>query len=618
MMKLEKRILYIIIFILCSVYQLSAENISFSASTSRLIYKGEKFQVTYTLTNSEIDTFTPAQIKGAKLIYGPTQSGTQSSMVMVNGKTTSSTATLYTVTYLAETIGKTEVPSITVNVKGQNYSSKKISIEILDPSERKNNQGTGDPFFDSFFDDGFDEMERAEAPKISPKDVFIRAIFSKGSVYEQEAVICTIKLYTKHDIASIIASDAPTFNGFIIEKLPVSSSFTGTEKINGAIYKVAELDKYILFPQQTGKLPVSSGEYGLTVRTYQKMSSRWGGYSLVPYDSKIKISSDKATLNVKCLPEPKPASFTGAVGSYNIKSTLSSKPLKTFEASDYTLTISGTGNLKYIKAPTVNFPSQFEAYDPQTVPNVSAAGTNMKGTLECKYTFVPQYIGKFTIPKVEFSYFDPGKNEYVTISTEEYNVSVAKGNNSNAAVVQNNSINEKNKDILIIKRNGYSLTKDISFIVSSPAYWIWYILPIILLIVILFIYRKTLKERANIQLMKTKHAGKVAKKRLKNAKRFMDMHENSKFYSELLTALWGYLSDKLRIPVSNLNKENIAIELEKYGIDEKQISDVITLLNECEFAQYAPEQTDAQMETLYTSASNIMNNIENSKKKVTK
>ena len=232
-----------------------------------------------------------------------------------------------------------------------------------------------------------------------------------------------------------------------------------------------------------------------------------------------------------------------------------------------------------------------------------------------EYTFIPQYVGKYEIPVTDFSYFDPAKGEYVTLSIPEYKLSVAKGTGTASQVPVSNGIERKNTDILHIKTGNLNLQKTHESFISGFAYWLWYLVPAVMLTIILVYYRKSLKERQNIALMRTKHANKLAKKRLKLAKGYMMTNDSNKFFGELLNAIWGYLSDKLGIPVSELNKENISAVLAASEVESEIIAELMDLLDKCEFAQYAPEIADASIKDMYDRTVSLMNKLENLKKK---
>lgn len=595
-----------------SAVQVHAADISLSVNAPRQVIEGSQFQVTYILQNAEGSSIKASEIEGAKLLFGPATS-TSRSMQIINGKTTSSYTCQYTYTYRAQKSGKYTVNPTTVMVDGKAYKSQSFSLEILPPdkSVQGNNSQTQSTQI------GNTATQQA-GKSVSSDDIFVRINLSKTHVYEQEALICSIKLYTKYEISSFMSTVQPSFNGFLIEELPNNAQLNDIEHYNGQNYMVAELKRYILYPQESGKLTITSGNYDVAVIQYQETRSFFG-MMRTPVEKQLKVRSNQATLNVTPLPSPKPASFNGAVGAFKISGNLNTDKFKTNEAATYTLTISGTGNIKFIKSPNIEFPSQFEVYDPQNTNNAQVSGSNMTGTQKWEYTFIPQYEGEYTIPAVEYSYFDVNSKKYVTLRTEARTLNVKKGasssSTSSTSTVNKSEIVEKNKDILHIRTGNLNLTDSQTFIVSKATYWLWYIIPVIALVVAIFAYRKTLKNRSNVQLMRTKKAGKIAKKRLKVAKEYMDRHDSNAFYAELLKALWGYLSDKLHIPGSELNKENIESELTKYGATPELTTQIIRILDECEFAQYAPAQSDSQMESIYDLTGEAMDKLENTKKK---
>ncbi|MDD2960928.1 MAG: BatD family protein [Muribaculaceae bacterium] len=583
-----------------------AQNASFSVQAPHQVIKGNKFQVTYILRNAEGSGLKTSEIGGATKLYGPSTS-TSYSQQWINGVSSSSSSQEYTIVYRADKVGKYNVAGATIIVNGKTIKCNGFTLEILPPDKTASNSSNQSQ---SVQIDNINSQ--ASSKNVNAKDLFVRIILSKPSVYEQEATVCTIKLYTKYQISQFMATLQPSFNGFLIEDLPITAQLNSIENVNGENYMVAELKRCILYPQQSGKLTITSGNYDLTVIQYEEHRSMFG-IIRQPVEKQLKVKSNQGSVNVMALPQPKPASFNGAVGDFKISSKLNTNKFKTNEAATFSFNISGTGNIKYVKSPIVNFPSQFEVYDPQSTVNATPSGSNMSGTTKWEYTFIPQFVGEFTIPESHFTYFNPASKKYITLTTEAYKFKVAKGANVATSTDKKNII-QKNTDILHIKTGDLNLNKDFKFIISSPIYWLLYILPIAILISIMIMYRKTLKARSNIQLMKNKKAGKIAKKRLKLAKSYMIQHESSKFYNESLKAIWGYLSDKLGIPVSNLNKENIANELEKYGASKELISSILDTLNECEFAQYAPEQTDAKMESIYSTISDIMDKLESTKK----
>ena len=582
---------------------------SFTVEAPRQVVEGNKFNVTFVLSNGEGSSFSPPEVHGAKLIYGPSVSHSYSSS-WVNGKSSSSSSEEYTMIYKATQSGKCHIGSASIVVGGKRLATKALTIEVLpsgssQPSQQtQRTPGAPTPYSDP--------MTQSADKEVSGKDLFVRIEMSKPRVYEQQAVVCTIKLYTKYQVSQFMPTIQPSFDGFLIEEIPMQPSLNKVETFNGQQYMVAILKKCILYPQQSGDLTITSGNYDVSVVQFDTFKSIFGTISK-PVEKDLKVTSNKATIHILPLPEPKPASFTGAVGKFNVTTDL--KPatgLKTYSAATYRYTIIGTGNIKYIKAPEVKFPDQFDVYDPKTDAHVNDGAGDMSGKVVIDYTFIPQYAGEFDIPESEFSYFDPEAGKYETLTVPARHLVVAKGEGQ-----PSNHYRMKNMDIRPIKGGDLGLKKSHGYIVDNWTYWLWFLLPLLALVALLLYYRKQLKERADVRRMRSKRASKVAQRRLKAARGFASRGDRNGFYAEMLNALWGYMSDKLSIPVSELSKDNINAELEQYGIDEPLRQASMDLIDKCEFAQYAPELASGDMNAVLDEAAGIIDRLESVKRKKT-
>ena len=594
-----KRIINIAILLLTV---LTAQAVSFTVEAPRQVVEGNKFNVTFVLNNGEGSSFTAPEVSGAKLIYGPSVSHSYSSS-WVNGKSSSSSSEEYTMIYKATATGKCHIGAASIVVGGKRMATKAFTIEVLPsgsshPSQQpQRTPGAPTPYSDP--------MTQSADKEVSGKDLFVRIEMSKPRVYEQQAVVCTIKLYTKYQISQFMPTIQPSFDGFLIEEIPVQPSLNKVETLNGERYMTAILKQCILYPQQSGNLTISSGNYDVSVVQFDTFRSIFGSISK-PVEKSLKVTSNKATIHILPLPEPKPASFTGAVGKFNVTTDL--KPatgLKTYSAAIYRYVVSGTGNIKYIKAPEIKFPDQFDVYDPKTDVQVNDGAGDMSGRVVMDYTFIPQYAGEFEIPASEFSYFNPETGKYETVTVPARHLSVAKGEGQ-----PSNHYRMKNMDIRPIKSGDLGLKKSHGYIVDGWTYWLWFLLPLLALVALIAYYRRQLKERADVRRMRSKRASKVAQRRLKAARGFAARNDRSGFYAEMLNALWGYMSDKLSIPVSELSKDNINAELEQYGINEQLRKESMELIDKCEFAQYAPELASGDMNAVLDEAAGIIDRLE--------
>lgn len=395
------------------------------------------------------------------------------------------------------------------------------------------------------------------------------------------------------------------------------------EHYNGRNYYVVVLKQTFLYPQRSGKITIGKGTFDAVVQipTQQKVRSIFDDFFDAYQNVNKELISPAVTIDVKPLPSGKPASFSGAVGSFTMSASINSDRVKANEAITIKVKISGNGNLKLIKNPEVHFPNDFDVYDPKVENDIRTTAAGVSGTKTIEYMAIPRYAGDFEIPAISFSYFDPKAGTYKTLTSEAYRLHVEKGaeGEGTGPVVSNFSNKESVKylgqDIryLRIKDVHFVSKEDIFF--GSFMYFMCYLVPALLFIVFFFIYRKQVKENANIALVRTKKANKIAVKRLKNAGRLMKENKKEEFYDEVLRALWGYLSDKLNIPQANLTKDNVETELISYGVDESLINEFMDILNTCEFARYAPSQASDAMDKLYELTVDAIGKMENTIKK---
>ena len=599
-----RNIVILLVMMLLPISVLGAA--SFKAVAPKQVIQGNKFSIRFELENAQGSSFQGPEVGGCKFLYGPSQSRMMSSS-FINGKSTSSSSESYTMTYRAEKAGKYTVGPASISVGGKIYKTNAFTLEILPPDKsatQRGNQSQGVQIYDA------DSQSAGKA--VGKNDVFVRIILSKSSAYEQEGIMCTIKLYTKYNIQQFMATRQPTFDGFISQELPITSSINRIENYKGENYMVADLKQCILFPQQSGKLTINSGTYDLTVIQYENIRSFFG-IMRQPVEKKIQVNSNSASIVIDPLPQPRPADFIGAVGQFTASLDMVNKQYKTNEAGTLRFTLKGQGNLKNVKTPTFEFPSQFDVYDPQTTVNANPSGNSLVGSVQIDYAFVPQYVGKFQLPSSTVSYFDPNAKKYVQLSLKGFEMNVAKGSGTSNAGQEI----KQNKDILHIKTGDLDLVPvNHVMLVDRGGYVFWYIIPLLLFAAVLFYYRKSIKERANVALMKNKRANKVAAKRLKLGRQLMEKQQRDRFYEEMLRALWGYLSDKLTIPVSQLNRDNISAELRAFGISEELNKQILDLLDDCEFARYAKsEENGNDMSVIYQKACDSINQVENTKRK---
>lgn len=588
--------------LLLLVLALNAIAANFTTIPPTRVVEGEKFTVTFRLDNGEGSDLRVSQINGCTLVYGPSTS-TSHSYQVVNGKAQSSSRMEYHYTYRADKAGTFTIPEASIVVDGKKLTTKpvKFTVQSRAQADRPANQRPVDIY---------DVDTQSSDRPVANNDVFIRIILSRTKVYEQEAIECVIKLYTKYSISQFIATKQPSFDGFLIQEVDVRPELNIQESYNGQTYGTAVLKKCIIFPQKSGKLTINSGNYDLNVVQYENISL--GGVMSIqqPRERKIKVSSNSASVDVMALPEPKPAGFNGAVGRFNINSQLVGNSFRTNDPATLIYTITGQGNIKYLKEPVIDFPSEFEQYTPQANFDTSVHGQTVAGSVKIEYTFIPQAVGDFTIGSDNFVYFDPEKRDYVTLTTPSYDIKVAQGVAA-AASKDQKKIEAKNTDILHIRPvTGQSFNH--TLVVRSFIYWLLYILVIGVLAGVLIIYRRQIRLNADVKGRRLAKAGKVARQRLSKARKFMSENNADAFYEEILRALNGYLGDKFALGASQLSRENIAEAVARAGGDETVINALDDVLQRCEMARYTPDSS-SKVSEVYGEVTNVINTLESLK-----
>ncbi len=596
---------YLILFCaLVGVAALWADNVRFSVDGPRQVIEGQQFQLEYTLYNASGKNLKLPDFTGCKVLYQGTSSGT--SVSVVNGKVDRQTTETHVITLRAEKEGSYTFAPATISVDGRTFSTNTWKLTVLPPDKAGASSGGS--------------SSRSGRQGSDDTTLFIRTVLSKTKVYEQEAILATIKLYTRASGVQAESYNFPSFEGFVVQDidLPQNTSFE-LENYNGVNYKMAVLKQCLLFPQRTGKITINPGKYEFQVETYQLVNGPFGPMR-VPQGVSRSVSSNATSVEVMPLPGGKPASFMGGVGNFSLSSSISSTHVKANEAITLKLVIKGSGNLKYLKNPELKLPNDFDTYDPKVDVSVKASAGGVSGTRTVEYTTIPRFAGTFKIPAVEFSYFDIKSKQYKTLRTEEYEITVDKGAPGSGGKTVSNFSNKEdlkllNQDIHYIKLNKMNLVQSPTMYIDGWAYWLWYIIPALAFIAFVIINRKQAKANANVALVKNRKANKVASKRLKVAGKYLKNHDKEHFYDEVLKAVWGYLSDKLGLPNSELTKDNVAAELEKYGAGAELIAEFNEILSRCEFAQYAPSQSDEAMDELYTQTVEAIGKMENTVKK---
>lgn len=589
--------------------QVQAQQIQFTASAKSVVAVGERFQLQYKI-NAEGTGFKGPNIVDFNVLTGPNTS-TSSSVQIIGGQVTREVSYTYTYVLAATKEGTFTIPPATINYDGRQFTSNAVAIEVRRGAAQ---QGAG--------------QAQQQEDEI---DVFLRAEVSNSTPYLGEQVILTYKLYfnnqiSGHDGFQRIAS----FPGFWVKNLfPNQRDIpTTTEVINGKQYNVAEVRKFALFPQRTGKIEIRPGEAEVTVRVRTEGRRRssdpfFDSFFNDPFfssrhrDVSRQLSSNSLTIDVKPLPtRDRPADFGSAVGRFTFSSEIDRKEVKTNEPINIKLTVSGSGNIELFDVPRMVFPPDFDVFDPETRSNINVSPSGVSGTRVFEYLIIPRNPGTFTIRPLEFSFFDPARNAYIAERTPEYTIVVERGDDASSVVTYGGSVRQEGiqiigADIRHIKLPPYQFRPLGVFFFRSNTYFLMLLIPVLLFVVVLIVWRKQMKMRGNTSLMKTRRATKVAKKRLKAANRFMKEGKESDFYNEISRALWGFLSDKLSIPAASLSMDNVRNRMVAGKASEETIKQFIDVLEQTEYTRFAPGSKSENMDKIYKSAIVIISKIEN-------
>lgn len=604
---MRKLMFFLMVFAFAS--QVWADKVTLTADAPDVVVSGDQFRLTFTVNTQKGKDFrAPSMSKGFDVLMGPTRS-MQSSTQIVNGKMSSSSSVTYTYILMAGEAGSYTIPAASIEVDNEKYFSNALTIKVL-PKDQADEAGTA----------ATGNVSRSQSAQghISPNDLFFTTTASKTHVHEQEAILLTYKVYTTLDLRQLLGniSDLKGFHSQEID-LPSQKEWR-LEHYKGRNYKTIVWRQFVLFPQQTGKLDIPSVEFeGIIAQRVQTsddpFDAFFNGGGIV--EVKKKIQTPKVTIQVDPLPS-KPAGFSGGVGQFNLTSSINAHEVKTNDAITLKLTLSGSGNLKLVGTPEVKFPEDFEVYDPKVTNNFDVTSAGVSGSKSIEYLAIPRHAGDFTIPPVEFTYFDVQANAYKTLKTEAYPIKVAKGQGNAGQVVADftnkESVKVIGQDIRFIKMGETTFSRKGDYLFGTGRYWAAYLLPFLLFAAFVVYFRKQAQENANVARVKTKKANKVAARRMKQAGKLLAANKKNEFYDEVLKALWGYMSDKLNMPVSQLSKDNIEAELAGHGVASELIQDFIAALNECELARYAPGNENEAMDKVYAASVEVISKMENS------
>lgn len=599
-------ILLICLFIACACFSQVIR-----VSTPSRVEAGENFRVSFKVTTQDVDDFRSGlhSTDVVEVIAGPYTSS-ESSFQMVNGHTSSSSSITYTYTLYAAKSGVYNIPAAHARVGGKQISSRPAKVTVVGSA-----QGRGNNSPKMHEDDNYPPHMKVAGSAISGRDLFIKVSANKRKVYEQEPILLTYKVYTLVDLTQL-EGKMPELTGFHTQEIPLpqQKSFH-IERVNGKPYRTVTWSQYVMYPQMTGKMEIPSITFkGIVVQQNRSVDPFEAFFNGGSGYVEVKRNIVAPSIKIDVLPLPhKPANFSGGVGKFNISAQLNKNELKAGDPLSLRIVVGGIGNLKLIKQPVVNFPKDWDKYDPKVTDKTKLTSNGLEGNMIYDILAVPRNQGHYTIPPVELTYYDTSLNQYKTIKTQSFEIEVAKGDGSRSSVVDYSK--DQPKDIKDIKKGEAELHSVDNFFFGSVGYLMSLLIPFAAFVALLVIFRKRAIDNADLVKMKGKKANKIATKRLRQANKLMLAGKTNEFYDEVLRALWGYVGDKLNMPAEKLSRENISEKLQSHNVDDNTISKFLSAIDDCEMMRFAPGDPEGNMNKTFESAMTAIMEIENVMKK---
>jgi hypothetical protein len=582
----------ILIFISAAAF---SQDVTVEAEYPSTVNVGEQFSITWT-ANAGGGDFEAPQFDGFIKIMGP-QTSYSSNTQIINGKMSQKTS--YSYTYYLQSIkeGKFVIPPAKYVLKRKTYFSEPLNIEVVAPS-----QNTGDGKGDH-----------------GGSDLFLSLLLNRKEVYIGEHILATVKIFTKVTLSGINEIKYPSFNSFIKSDLqtpPLTS--LREENVNGTTYGTGVVQQFLLYPQVTGEIEIDPVQMSVLVQQKTGQSDPFFGDFFSSYQTVHRvIASQKSKIVVKPLPGVKPDDFSGVVGNLDMKAMLNKDSVNVNDAVSLKITISGTGNLKIAAAPKLKLPPNIEVYDPKISDELENTASGTSGTKTFEFLLIPRHDGNFSIPPVTYSYFNPQKGKYENLTSGEFNLYALKSNDQAKGItvyggVAREDVKYLGKDIRFLKSEMGSLRESANLLLAKSSFYSAYAVAAFAFILILFVRKEHVRRNADQILVRNRKAAKVAGRRLRAASACLRNEQIDSFHDEILKAVWGYLSDKLNIPVAELNRNNAASSLKARGISEDKIILLTSILDTSEYARYAPAASGTEAEKVYNDTSQFIKSVENS------
>lgn len=640
-----KTALISIALLLSVTFAAFAQQAQFSSkASSTRVGAGEPFQIQYTIDNAQnISGFQPPEFHGFSIL---SQSQSNSTSI-INGQMSQSISFIFILS--AASPGNYTIPGAKARINGNTLMSNPISIHVgAAGTSRPGNQPIASPVGPGNSPSSGIQQELNSNPGVLKrgenardkirKNVFVKVNVNKKDVYVGQQITASYKLYTRLPTSSKVTK-VPSYSGFSAHDINLSNPPQATtEQFNGKEFKVFTIRKTMLFPLQSGTLDLDPVEVDNTVRMYQVRKHKSSGDPFGdlfnnpffkdpfgndpmfddPFDNSVtyqdytyNIVSTPVPIHVKPLPHKgRPANFSGAVGQYSISASVDKNSLSTSDAGTLTVTVSGTGNISLLSAPTIPFPSSFESYDPKITDKINDQSDPYGGTRAFSYAFMPRAAGTYTLPPIQFSYFDPGSGTYKTVQTEPIRITVTPG----TGYAEDSGLAEAhqghNNTLAPIATGNIAWVKSADSRAGQFWYWALLGLPLVLLAMVVQLRKFTRRASPDGIPARKKKANKIALARLSTANQLLQQRKGKEFYEEVSNALWGYLCDKLDIVYAELSREKVQRALQAHRVKDQEQHKLFELLDTCEMALYAASVNLDDMHSVYNTAIQLISGLE--------
>ncbi len=601
---MKKLLLYHLALVLS--FYVNAQDVTIKAEYPSVVNAGQQFTVMWTVSTGGGEFTTPSFTGFIKLM-GP-QTSYSSNTQIINGKMSQQTTYSYVYYLQAEKEGKFVIAPAQFTYKNKTYSSDSMRIEVAgNGTVAQSSQDPANP--------AQDNNDAVSAGR----DLFVNLSLSRREVFVGEPIIATVKLYTRVNLSGINEIKFPPFNGFLRSDIPTPPlTSLKQETIRGTMYGTGVVQQFLLYPQVTGEVVIDPVQISVLVQQKTGQADPFFGDFFSSYQTLPRsVASQSLKVNVKQLPGTKPADYSGIVGQVTMKAALSKDTVNVNDPVNFNITISGNGNLKVAATPVLKLSPDIEVYDPKITDEIRNTVNGTSGQKKFEFLLIPRHNGVFSIPSVTYSYFNTSSGRYERLTTPEFKFYAKKGSDQNNGAitvyggVSKEDVKYLGKDIRFIKSDPGYLSRISDVVLSNRPFYIAYAFAALVFLIILFLRREHIRRNADVNIVRNRKAGKVAVKRLHLAESCIKSGEIDLFYDEILKALWGYLSDKLNIPVSDLTRTNAVTALYVRGIDEEILNSLKKILDTCEFARYAPASSGTEPTEIYEGASQFIKSVEN-------